>query len=186
MKRLFLAVPVPDDVKTVLMELQEESARIFGEKGRVHPDALHLTLRFYGDTRSDRIAPLIHELTGIASGLRPAETTVHGVTTFGRPDAPRVVVATISPDGDLRKTASSVEAHARTFGYEAERRPFRAHITLQRPKISGRLTPHALPLPVPFSVSGFVLMESVLKPDRAHYTVLERFNFGGSEMVRSD
>ena len=181
--RLFLAVPVPTEIMPLLKALRQESADVFGRRGLVHPDALHLTLRFYGSCSSDRVPELVSGLIPVIGGVKPFESAVSGIQTFGKPDNPRVVVARVMPDHDLRHLAERVEAHARTFGFEPDRRNFKAHITLQRPKQPGRLLSRPLAQAERFIIDEVRLMQSELRPDRAYYNSLHVFKLGGDPIV---
>ena len=96
-RRLFLAIPVPPSVRQVLEDVQEEVTRIFGPRGRVHPDAFHLTLRFLGDVPSEDINELSDAVQTRLTDVGPLQLRLKGVTTFGPMEAPRVVVITVEP-----------------------------------------------------------------------------------------
>ena len=177
-KRLFLAIPLGEAVKDGLADLQREICNVYGKRGCVHRDSLHLTLRFYGDVTDTRVPDLADELNGIFSNMDPFETAVHELGTFGRPDFPRVVVAGVKPDRDLQKMAVLAEEQARRFGFKAENRPFRAHITLHRPKQSGVLSPRTLGSPIPLQVDRIILMRSLLGPARAIYEPVSTIKLG--------
>ena len=177
-RRLFLAIPLPDSVKNALEDMQQTLVGIYGKRGLVHRDSLHLTLRFYGDVPDDRIPCLVEELERHFSNLPVIETAVHDLTGFGRPDFPRVVVAGVKPDRAIHMLAGRAEEQARHAGFKAEDRPFRAHITLHRPKQAGYLTSRVLDDPIPFQVDRIELMQSVLRPDRAYYEPIAAIKLG--------
>lgn len=177
--RLFLAVPVPPETLPLLEKLQQESVGVFGRRGLVHPDALHLTLRFYGSCSSEQVPELIAGLTPVIVAVAPFETRISRIQTFGKPDNPRVVVARVMPDHDLRHLASRVEEHARGVGFDPDRRNFKAHITLQRPKQPGRLLSRSLAHAERFIIDEVRLMQSELRSDRAYYNSLHVFKLGG-------
>ncbi len=178
-RRLFLAMPVTPSVRQVLEDVQEEIESIFGTRGRVHPDAFHLTLRFLGDVPSGDISELIDAVRARLTGLDTLQLRLKGVTSFGPMEAPRVVVVTVEPDKPVAAVAAEIEQAVREIGFRPENRPFRAHITIYRPKKPGRVRPRLLPDNDPFQVDRVVLYESRLLPDRAHYSPVAVFRFNG-------
>lgn len=174
-RRLFFAVPVTRTVREVLQELQEDVADVFGRRGMVQPDAFHLTLRFLGSVRVDRLEDLTDAVRSSLEETVPAELSLKGLATFGRPEAPRVVVVTLAPEKPVASIAERIEEAVTGMGFLPEKRPFRAHITIQRPKKPGRLRPRPLSEGVPLPVDRVVLYESQLRPDRAHYVPVAVF-----------
>ncbi|MBI4615957.1 MAG: RNA 2',3'-cyclic phosphodiesterase [Planctomycetes bacterium] len=202
--RAFAAVPLSEDARSRLGALVEELAPAASDSVRwVKPEAMHMTLRFLGDTRPEAAADFFRALAAspaLAGG--PIELHLAGVTAFPDSDRPRVIVALArEPTGRLAGIAAAAEELARAAGYPREERGFRAHITLGRAKDdrrrgarrpprdrsspSGRgdlaraLAERAsLDLGLSF-VSEVVLFRSDLAPGGATYTALDRIPLAG-------
>ena len=176
--RSFLAIDIKgaarDRIESVLEMLR---ARPNGDRVRwVSPDNLHVTLRFLGDVKASVLPDLV---SAVADELRsqPAfACQLKEVRTFPNAKRPRVIAIALDAEGHLTELAAAVERGAVRLGFPPESRGFRAHLTL------GRLCGHAYPsmhddfdlsgCPVP--VDGVVLFQSVLTPEGAVYTEIER------------
>lgn len=146
MVRLFAAVAIPDEIGMALMKRQKGV-----EGARWRPlDALHVTLRFFGDIREDVARDLDVELLSIAG--RPFDMVLEGAGAFGEGPDIHAVWAGVAENGELRQLARACEAAARRVGLKAEGRAYRPHVTLA-------YTRH----PDPVSVAGWVQAHNLLK-----------------------
>ena len=137
--RLFIAVPVADDVRLALGELMEKVAgapideRAFGQPRWVRVDGLHLTLRFLGATPDPRQQELAAALDASASGVRPFEISLAGGGAFPNPSRPRVLwIGIAEGSAQLSALAGRVSAELQRLGWPPEDRPFAPHLTLAR------------------------------------------------------
>lgn len=123
---------------------------------------------------------------------QPFQLCVAELGCFPNLGAPRVVWLGVGGDlSHLKRLQADVERVARQAGYEGESRPYSPHLTIGRvrqgvPKseqrklgdcLAGLLAAGSAPQ-LEFGVQSFVLIRSVLKPEGAQYTVLERFLLG--------
>lgn len=123
--RLFAALPLPDEIAASLLPLQ---AGIAGANWRVR-ESLHVTLRFFGDTREDLARELDEALADLAGTISPFPLRVQGVGVFGR-EEPHTLWLGIGESAPLRKLAADIERLARRLGIAPETRKFSPHITL--------------------------------------------------------
>jgi 2'-5' RNA ligase len=80
------------------------------------------------------------------------------------------------PSAALRDLAIELRERLRAVGFELERRPFRAHVTLARKVRQARISePVRLPR---WPVREFVLVKSVTAPEGSRYEVLEHWPLG--------
>ncbi len=124
MIRLFAAVAIPEEIGEGLARRQQ------GLPGaRWRPlESLHLTLRFFGELSEDKADDLDAELATITG---PAfDLTLSGVGVFKDGAAPRAVWAGAEDNPLVKRLASRCESAARRAGLAADRRAFRAHVTL--------------------------------------------------------
>lgn len=124
MLRLFAALAVPPEIGEGLIRRQH------GLPGaRWRPlEALHITLRFFGDVREDAAEDLDLELQGVAGS--PLELSIENVGAFGEGVDIHAVWAGVAENPALRTLASRCEAAARRAGLKPESRAYRPHVTL--------------------------------------------------------
>jgi len=185
---------------TLSEEAREAAARLAGrlrgsERGEgvrwVRPEGYHLTLRFLGNVARDAVAELAERVTEEVAPLAPFAIQLGGALVFPSPRNPRVVALAVEPEALLASLAERVERGVVAVGRKAERRRFRAHLTLGRvrnrrfPSIDGEAS---IDCPA-FPVDEIVLFQSDLQRTGAVYTPLERIALRGrspSEGVRSE
>ena len=126
MPRLFVALPVPEEIADALAELQSGV-----------PDArwqtmenLHVTLCFCDEVPGAVMRDLEEELGDIA-GPR-FSLKLAGVEQFSTGKQPRALVALVEKSDQLDWLQQKVATVARNCGIEIERRKFRPHVTLAR------------------------------------------------------
>jgi 2'-5' RNA ligase len=122
--RLFAAVPVPDEIAIGLIARQ---GGIEGASWRPL-DALHITLRFFGDIREDVARDLDAEL--IQAEGRPFSLTISGAGSFGEGADLHAVWAGVEESEPLTRLAKACESAARRAGIKPETRAYRPHVTL--------------------------------------------------------
>jgi 2'-5' RNA ligase len=122
--RLFAAIAVPPDIGEGLIRRQH------GLPGaRWRPlEALHITLRFFGDVREDAAEDLDLELQGIVGA--PLDLSLENVGAFGEGADIHAVWAGVVENAALRTLAARCEAAARRACLKAESRAYRPHVTL--------------------------------------------------------
>ena len=126
MPRLFIALPVPEEIADALSSLQSGV-----------PDArwtptenFHVTLCFAGEVHGATLHDLVEELSDIAGPRFPV--ALSGVDQFSSGKQPRALVALIAKNDRLDWLQQKVSTVARNCGIEVERRKFRPHVTLAR------------------------------------------------------
>ena len=160
MIRLFAAIAVPPEIGQGLAGRQQG---LPGARWRP-PGALHITLRFAGDIAEDRADDFDAELSTIAGG--PLEVALAGVGTFGEGEDLHTLWAGIEADPSLARLAARCEAAARRAGLRAERRVWKAHVTLaylrraQPAQAAAWILANSLLRSPPFTVSAFGLYSS--------------------------
>lgn len=180
--RLFVAVDPPAQVCEELTAWARSALRgasaIGGKTSSVRvldPELLHITLCFLGDRPVEEIAVVGEALEECASAV--GELSI-GAPLWLPPRRPRALAVEVRDDAHGGLTAlheTLVQALARACGYEAERRRFRAHVTLARMRggpreASGGVLP-ATPA-LSFTPASIVLYRSWLSPAGASYEAL--------------
>ncbi len=179
--RLFLAVVPPQTIRRELALAVAEFARRL--RGRFVPEEnLHLSLQFLGETPSVAL-PAIQEATESCLRRPPIELVWGGLGAFPNLSRARVAYLKVHSEGDrlLSLAKELKESLRRALPQKAEledQRPFRAHLTLARfkrpPALSDleELERELAPLSWRSTLDAVVLVQSVLTPQGAHYTVL--------------
>lgn len=124
MIRLFAALDIPPEIGRAL---QSRQTGIEGARWRTL-EALHVTLRFYGEIREDIARDLDAELMTLAA--RPFPIRLEGAGSFADNDGINAVWAGVAESPELRRLAEACETAARRAGLKPEKRAYRPHVTL--------------------------------------------------------
>jgi RNA 2',3'-cyclic 3'-phosphodiesterase len=126
MPRLFVALPVPEEITDDLVALQSGVP----DARWVAPENFHVTLCFAGDVQGGVVRDFEEELSDIAGP--PFSIAIAGVQQFSSGKQPRALVASVERSDRLDWLHQKVSTVARNCGIEVERRKFRPHVTLAR------------------------------------------------------
>lgn len=168
--RVFFAL-WPDADCRVLCD--EESRRLHALAGgrRTRADTLHLTLVFLGGIERARIPALI-DVARAAAGrsfvlnLDRARCWRHNGIAFLAPS---------ELPGALSELVGALESGLAATGFQFDRRPYKAHMTMLRKADCTPMREHAIPQPIVWTLGEYVLVESLLGPAGASYVPLARF-----------
>ncbi len=153
MPRLFVALPVPDEIADALSALQSGVP----DARWVPQENLHVTLCFAGEVQGGTMRDFEEELADIAGP--PFSVTIAGVEQFSSGKQPRALVALVERSDRLDWLQQKVTAVARNCGIEVERRKYRPHVTLARFPVGRRDGPphravHGEPRHLPAGAMG--------------------------------
>jgi 2'-5' RNA ligase len=177
--RLFVAVDVPDDVRSRLADaLRGCHERVPGARW-TRPESWHVTLKFLGWTRSDLVESVREAVARAAPG-EAFETSLTAAGAFPSPRRARVLwVGLDDPGGRFGQMVRLLDECLLPW-FEPERRAFTPHLTLARlnpPQDLGTAAGGLLGTPVRsdrFVVDELVLYRSHLSPKGARYEALAR------------
>lgn len=131
--RLFIAVPLPDELKQGLGDRMSEWKRRLDFQKWVYPADLHITLFFIGDTDDGKITSVVDQVGGAVAGFGSFSLALTEAGTFGRPQAPSILWLGVGGEIErLRSLQQLVEQAAVAVGYPAESRPYAPHMTIGR------------------------------------------------------
>ncbi|MFQ6100501.1 MAG: RNA 2',3'-cyclic phosphodiesterase [Anaerolineae bacterium] len=190
--RAFIAIPLPDSLLEELTTLQQKLKRQIppGSVRWVRPEGIHLTLKFLGDTSTEKLPEIKQALGAVARHAPPCTFTVGELGCFPNPRRPRVVwVGVQEPTGRLAALQDGIEGVMVPFGHEPEGRAFTPHLTLGRvrrkvsrsdvARVGEAVTGAEVGLLAEVPADHFALIRSLLKPTGAEYTMLARFPLRG-------
>ena len=169
MIRLFAALALPPWVAEALAPRQ---TGVPGARWRP-AEALHVTLRFFGEIREDIARDLDAELCEVFA--RPFEITLAGAGEFGEGPELHAIWAGVAENPELRRLAAVCEAAARRVGLPPDKRTYRPHVTLaylRRPDpadVGAWIQANNLLKSPPIPVASFTLFSSVLTRDGSRY-----------------
>ena len=123
--RLFIAVPVADEVRRAECRLVDELRLAGADCKWVEPENLHLTLRFFGATPLDQL-PQLEALLNQAAQMPRFEASFAGLGAFHSWENAQVVWV------GVEQGAAQLAALAQALGASEEGRPFSAHLTIGR------------------------------------------------------
>jgi len=175
--RCFVAADLPAAVRDDLGRLQGRLRNRGVDCRWVSPEAMHLTLKFFGHLPVETFAEVCEALAEPLKLGAPARLVPAGVGAFASPRRARVIWAGLEGDvAILARAALALEARAESLGIPRETRPFRAHLTLGRAReregIRGcerALEAEGSYRGPAFAVDELVLYESRLRPQGPEY-----------------
>ena len=183
--RTFIAIEIPNEIKTWLAALQDDLRRAEADVSWTRPENIHLTLKFLGeiaDRQSDEIAAICADT---AAQFQPFRLTLSAPGAFPNWRQPRVLWAGLDGEAEnARRMQARLEEQLAAAGFAREEKAFRLHLTIGRVK-SNRNARQLLALAdayrlpaLSFIVREMVLMKSELHPAGARYTPLARASLG--------
>ena len=181
--RLFVALSISAQVRESLASLLSELRRADSKPRWVHPENLHVTLKFIGHIADEALPTVLGALRKITAPSQIA-LEFRGIGFFPNDRRPSVVWAGIQAAPELAALASRVDQSLAREGLPRETRSFSPHLTLARFKEPRMSEPLRALLAKCTDLSfgnqittEFHLMESKTKPSGAEYTTLHSFPF---------
>ena len=186
MKRLFIAIKIIPD-QDFLDQFRQLKTALSNEKIKwVEEHNIHVTLKFLGNTETNKIAEIERVMTSIR--LSAFSFRLKHLGIFGSKYDPRVVWTGIEPYAELVLLMKTVHDALRNIGFEPDRQNMVPHLTLGRVKeISDK---HRFQKiidrfggieSVEMPVSRFILYESILKKEGPVYIPLKVFELKASQ-----
>jgi RNA 2',3'-cyclic 3'-phosphodiesterase len=188
--RLFVAVELSEDVRRAAAG----AATVLRERlgPRVHArwviaDQLHITVRFIGQVTDDRVPDLVHA-AGKPLDFGAFDLRLGEFGAFPGSGPPRVIW--VGVDEGLRSLAriqEEMNCRLEPFGFEPEKRPFSAHLTLARIKDLPRsasahvrqIVQECTPLDAVCVITQATVFRSHLSPTGSRYESLAHVALAG-------
>jgi 2'-5' RNA ligase len=184
--RSFIAIELPDEVKSGLARLRSELERAEHTYVKwVEPEGIHLTLKFLGNILVTQVTEISKAIGGAAQGISPFHLEISGLGAFPSLKQPHVLWVGIGGEIDkLSRLQQNIDVSLTPFGFAKEERSFVPHLTLARirqgaspaeGKVFGELAMSVnFEAKYPLDVEAVSLMRSQLTPRGAVYTCLSR------------
>ncbi len=182
--RAFVAIDLPESVRSSLAAAQK-ALKSYGFRVKwVQPKSIHLTLKFLGNIDVARTDGIVDAMTRAAKGCAALTLAPSGIGVFPHARRPRVIWVGLDGQLELLKSLQrSLDAHLAELGFPRESRPFKGHLTLGR--VKGKIAADRLRAALAkfekyeaedFEVSRIILFKSELRPSGAVYTKVAQVN----------
>ena len=180
--RLFLAIDFPEVIKQSLCNEIVILKEKFPDLKWIKKPALHLTLKFLGETEPTlqrKVESALNAAFQITDTF-DLRTTITGF--FPNPQKARVFYLGLGPSQTLQKCYDIIEDNLSELGIEKEKRKFNPHITIARIKNISLDLDEQLVLQkykiqeIKISVNEITLMSSHFSPTGVRYTSVQRFS----------
>ena len=179
--RAFIAIELSDEIKQALAALVDSLRDAdIPELRLVHPEGIHLTIKFLGEVPTRKIPYIVMTLKSTIRGQKQFPLRLGSPGHFPARSNPRVLWVGVDGDLDsLRSLHNTVEEVVDLLGFDREARGFNPHMTVGRirertPPTVRRRAKAVLLDSAPnakhgMTVSGLSLMQSTLTPDGPLY-----------------
>jgi 2'-5' RNA ligase len=184
--RLFVALELPESHRAALAGVCERGRR--GGVRWVAAENVHLTLKFLGEVDEPLVPEIEEALAAVAGGTSPFALSLEGGGCFPNARSPRVIWVGVSEGAEeASRLASAVEGALQPLGFAPEKRRFRPHLTIGRPKdprtaadATAEKIEHLRGFSAPTAeAAALALIKSTLTSEGAVYEVVRRFELGG-------
>ncbi len=184
MKRLFVAVDIPLEIKKEIETIVAPLARLTENVTWVEPKNYHFTLKFIGAVEEHMIPAIADRLRSVAAGTDPFELYLGAFDILPEEGAARIIYLQVGGgEEEMNDTEYEVEEALVDIGVNKKDKQFLAHMTIGRirkdigleeikdmiKKLRG--------ISREFEVREFVLFESELTHAGPTYREIERFSF---------
>ncbi len=182
LKRIFVAVNLPEDVKRELSFHQEEMKKSLRGVRWVEKENMHITMAFIGSIDEEKMFPVINELEMVREKAFEMKFTEMCYIPNDRRKAKMIWVRGESQEISFLNEKIEKKLLSSGINYTPDERGFTPHVTLGRIRSWEwkRLPLVEIPLleegiEIRFPVNSFELMESKLKRGRADYKEIKSF-----------
>lgn len=187
MMRIFIALNLPKKERDRI----HRAARVLREADLpvrwVDPENFHVTLKFLGEVRPERVGPVEQALERVGRSTAPLTVGLGGFGAFPTIRRPRVLWLGVNATPELRCLKQDLEWTLSDCGFEPETRAFHPHLTLGRADardgagafrgLDDTVARMTFESSVP--VRTLDLMRSHLSREGAQYSVLSSARLGG-------
>jgi RNA 2',3'-cyclic 3'-phosphodiesterase len=132
--RLFLAINLAPELRRAIVEAASYLRVAAPSLSWVDDTRLHLTLKFFGEQRTESVEPIGRAVDAVAGRHKPFAMRIGQVGAFPNFRRARVVWMGIEREPRLELLHHDVEVACQSLGFELEGRAFRPHLTLARVK----------------------------------------------------
>lgn len=177
MIRLFVALKIPDEVKTEIFKHCYAIVENPSDYRWEAKDKIHLTLKFIGEVQEELLPQIIDELEFIKN-YPSFNCLVSRFGFFFRDNEAKILWCNLDTDDSIISLVDELNNRLEKYDIEIEKRKFKGHLTLLR--IKDRMSEKFVKRfkeykfdPIEFNTSQIALIQSVLKQNGSEYKVLK-------------
>ena len=134
--RVFIAIDIDEKFRKALGDLQQKlQSKVDIKKGDVkwvNPENIHLTLKFLGEIKDEKVAEVCDIVEKVAGGHKSFELDIQTVGCFGGRSARVLWVGAGEGKDNLLGLQKDLEQQLALAGWPEEKRKFSGHLTLCR------------------------------------------------------
>jgi RNA 2',3'-cyclic 3'-phosphodiesterase len=133
--RVFLGVELSQDIFQKVAQLQHQLQGILPRINWIHPESIHLTLKFLGYIGEEMVETLLITIEPLLKSQSSMSVQIQGVGVFPQIRRPRILWIGCTGDvSSLVNLVSQIESSLELLGWSPESKPFHPHLTLARIK----------------------------------------------------
>ncbi len=179
--RTFIAIELPQELTSQIDQLQTVLRKTSADVSWVKPQNVHITLKFLGEVREEKIEEVYQATEQSVKELRKFQVNLQGLGGFPNMKRPRVIWIGVEKGKEvLAQVYPKVEEEFFRIGFAKENRDFTPHLTIGRVKSPKNLERLAVEInqtkfqTEEFEIKDVVVMKSTLLPTGAVYTPLKK------------
>ena len=180
--RAFIAVTLSESVKQPTKKIIADFKSLNLDIKWVEPHNAHLTLKFLGDVKMNRMDNITAALQEALSTMKPIKTQLFCLGTFPNNRTPHIFwIGLDDSEKKLSQLAETLEEKLKQIGFVRENRDFKSHVTLGRIKslknislLYQKIQDYPLPQ-TSLTVDKITLFKSTLTRTGPIYEAIEEF-----------
>jgi 2'-5' RNA ligase len=134
--RVFIAIDIDEKIRAALGDLQRQlRSNVDIKKGDVkwvNPENIHLTLKFLGEIKDEKVVEVCDIVEKVAGGHKSFELDIQTVGHFGGRSARVLWIGAGEGSDNLLQLQKDLEQQLALAGWPKEKRGFSGHLTLCR------------------------------------------------------
>ena len=186
--RLFIAVELAEYIREEIARVQARMKKTQDIIKWVDPASIHITLKFLGEVREERIGKILEVIEQITEKVSPFNIEIEGMGAFPNLTSLRVIWIGVKNNSSLGWLAANLESTLEKEGFPREKRKWVPHLTVGRVKVlkeRDKLREFIL-REKGSKVGGMkvryvTLMQSYLTPKGPIYTPIKKFLLKGDK-----
>lgn len=136
--RLFIAIELNDQIKSVLSSIQNDLKRYMTKGNPTSTDNFHITLRFIGEVNEEEAEKLKKVVNEAAAQTKPFTLYLSELGHFPRKNKEIIWAGVKGQMEELFKLKDKLESELEAAGFSKEERDYTPHISLVRQAVLER------------------------------------------------
>lgn len=188
--RCFIAIDLPEELKRQIELVINLIAPLSKDIKWVPSENIHLTVKFLGEVKEDRLPEIEQRLRDICRIHAPFSISVRGTGAFPNEKSPNVIWIGVNKSDRLKSLYLDIDNSLSEAGFEKESRKHSPHLTIGRVKsrkdilqVMNSLHEFRSKLFGNADVVEVHLMKSILRPSGSEYSKVRSFRLNEEKVV---